>query len=501
MFWISESKMEAISKAGHHMSLAALQQHDPYINKIVDVTGQVALYTFNAKANEWEKTDIEGTLFVYTRSASPYHGFTIMNRLSMENLVEPINKDLEFQLQDPFLLYRNASLAIYSIWFYDKNDCQRIAQLMTRVVKQEALEAQEALHAQQAAADSSTASKTNGCVNERPVDILELLSKAKEEYQRGNSDVSSNAQQTREPQKSMAATTERVCGAPQLEKNSHSGLKQITVEELFGSSLPKDPAPAAFPSNTSDKRNPEGPQLNQNFVPSLPHDPALGPHLNTEPVGDHLLASGPSPLADPKGTPGYNLRPSPAFHTRGPGNTSPLLVAPHGSEPTAGSVRSTQCPPSSATYLPQDLLSQLKVDRLPASALSKPGLAPSFLPAGPQLATPECFREPILKAAAYSVQAVSMKAGPPASGAESSVLLSPSVFQNSVGKTQELERKAATPSSSSSSLLASEPPAPLSRHQLQDTLIHLIKNDSRFLSAIHEAYLQSVSRELNNVKL
>ncbi|KAJ8370853.1 hypothetical protein SKAU_G00108810 [Synaphobranchus kaupii] len=136
--------MEVTSKAGHHMSLAALQQHDPYINRIVDVTGQVALYTFNSKANEWEKTDIEGTLFVYTRSASPYHGFTIMNRLNMKNLVEPINKDLEFQLQDPFLLYRNSNLAIYSIWFYDKNDCQRIAQLMARVVKQEALQAQQA---------------------------------------------------------------------------------------------------------------------------------------------------------------------------------------------------------------------------------------------------------------------------------------------------------------------------------------------------------------------
>lgn len=32
-----------------------------------------------------------------------------MNRLSTENLVEPINKDLEFQLQDPFLLYRNGN--------------------------------------------------------------------------------------------------------------------------------------------------------------------------------------------------------------------------------------------------------------------------------------------------------------------------------------------------------------------------------------------------------
>ena len=31
-----------------------------------------------------------------------------MNRLSTENLVEPITKDLEIQLQAPFLLYKNA---------------------------------------------------------------------------------------------------------------------------------------------------------------------------------------------------------------------------------------------------------------------------------------------------------------------------------------------------------------------------------------------------------
>uniref|UniRef100_A0A3B3ZLI2 5'-(N(7)-methylguanosine 5'-triphospho)-[mRNA] hydrolase n=1 Tax=Periophthalmus magnuspinnatus TaxID=409849 RepID=A0A3B3ZLI2_9GOBI len=93
---------------GLDISLAALKRQDPYINTIVDVASQVALYTYNNRANEWEKTEVEGTLFIYTRLASPRHGFTIMNRLSMENLTEPITKDLDFQLQDPFLLYRNA---------------------------------------------------------------------------------------------------------------------------------------------------------------------------------------------------------------------------------------------------------------------------------------------------------------------------------------------------------------------------------------------------------
>lgn len=48
-----ETKMESLSRAGQEMSLAALKQHDPYITSIADLTGQVALYTFCPKANQW----------------------------------------------------------------------------------------------------------------------------------------------------------------------------------------------------------------------------------------------------------------------------------------------------------------------------------------------------------------------------------------------------------------------------------------------------------------
>ena len=53
------------------------------------------------------------SLYCYTgffchRSASPNNGFMILNRLGLNNQIEPITKDLEFQLQDPFLLYRNS---------------------------------------------------------------------------------------------------------------------------------------------------------------------------------------------------------------------------------------------------------------------------------------------------------------------------------------------------------------------------------------------------------
>ena len=61
---------------------------------------------FRFASEEWEKTETEGTLFVYERNCDPQFGFLILNRRSTRNLVEPVTKELDFQLQTPFLLYK-----------------------------------------------------------------------------------------------------------------------------------------------------------------------------------------------------------------------------------------------------------------------------------------------------------------------------------------------------------------------------------------------------------
>ncbi|XP_072538264.1 mRNA-decapping enzyme 1A isoform X2 [Salminus brasiliensis] len=487
--------MESVNKAGHLMSLAALQHYDPYINKLLDVTGQVALYKFNSKANEWEKTDIEGTLFVYARSASPHHGFTIMNRLSTENLVEPINKDLEFQLQDPFLLYRNASLGIYSIWFYDKADCQRIAQLMVQIVKQEALRAQQA---------SPGRGRTNGCVETRPLDILELLSKAKEEYNRSQSnetDLQENSDVAQTPDPIKVETSKPAVTAAQQEKPTHSVVKQITVEELFGSSLPKEPAPPVPPCH-----NPSEPTSGESFLrglayapPPLPLEPLLTPRLTADPGGPGLV-----PLLQ-------------AGCSRDPQHSvSPRLMAQSGAEnvPALGGPRGQTGPPAAPQYM-----NPLKGD---GHGIPKPAPGSGFMPSA--LVTPQSFREPTPKAPTVFTSKSTASAQPKEAdtfaqpqaqslgkpiptglvvpGLEPSFLLSPSAFQQSAAKVTELQRNPASPPSPPNTLGSGDLPSALyNKTQLQDVLIHLIKNDARFLTAIHEAYLQSLSKDLTNVKL
>uniref|UniRef100_A0A7J8HNB8 5'-(N(7)-methylguanosine 5'-triphospho)-[mRNA] hydrolase n=1 Tax=Rousettus aegyptiacus TaxID=9407 RepID=A0A7J8HNB8_ROUAE len=539
--------MESLSRAGQEMSLAALKQHDPYITSIADLTGQVALYTFCPKANQWEKTDIEGTLFVYRRSASPYHGFTIVNRLNMHNLVEPVNKDLEFQLHEPFLLYRNASLSIYSIWFYDKNDCHRIAKLMAEVVEE------ETRRSQQVARDKQSPSQANGCSDHRPIDILEMLSRAKDEY----------------------------------ERSVPSGHKHLTVEELFGTSLPKEqPTVVGLDSEEIEKLPGDASQKEPSSFLPFSFEQSVGApqseNLGVHPVSHHsvqpevttpvLITPASITQSNEKQAPGYAipLRPglSPTLPAEAPTaqippslprNTtmmqavkttprqrSPLLSQPvpelgHASLTASHSPFRAPLTNTTGTSLPSvDLLQKLRLtpqhDQIQTQSLGKGTMAPSFSPAAGQLATPESFIEPPPKTAARASTTLSNMvlaplqsmqqnqdpevfsqpkvlssaitvAGPPLATATttavSSVLLSPSVFQQTVTRSTDLERKASSPSplTVGTSENQRKPSIILSKSQLQDTLIHLIKNDSSFLSTLHEVYLQVLTKNKDNHNL
>merc|ERR550539_1598988 len=112
------------------MNLASLQRIDPYIAHILMASSQVALYKY--VETEWEKTNIEGTLFVYERKCEPCFGFLILNRLSTNNLIQPITKDIELQDKTPFLLYKTKE--IHGIWFYEAANCKKLYQIISQVM-------------------------------------------------------------------------------------------------------------------------------------------------------------------------------------------------------------------------------------------------------------------------------------------------------------------------------------------------------------------------------
>ncbi|XP_010292368.1 PREDICTED: mRNA-decapping enzyme 1A [Phaethon lepturus] len=449
----------------------------------------------------------------------------------MHNLVEPVNKDLEFQLHEPFLLYRNASLSIYSIWFYDKNDCHRIAKLMAKVVEQ------EAQRSQQTAQDRKSPSRTNGCNENRPIDILEMLSKAKDEY----------------------------------ERPFQSRQKHLTLEELFGTSVPKEQPAAPYPNPERMEKLQTGASTREQHSLLLPFS---FDQSTCQPFESALIPPASVSQPDVKNVSSYSVRLSPILNSAStveaasaqmlPGlkqNNSIMQVMQQAAKQISPLVNQ---PPSEVNHAPQnlmagqsqlitpltstntgtvsntshtsvDLLQKLRLtpqhDQMQQQSLTKTSLTPNISASVGQLATPESFKESHSKLSALNSKIISplqtvqqnkesevfsqpktlskaSQVAPPqfvtaTTTVTPSVLLSPSVFQQSATKATEVESKAnsSSPLTLGTTEIQTIPPTVLSRSQLQEALIHLIKNDSRFLSTIHEVYLQVLTKSTDNIKL
>ncbi|XP_064334928.1 mRNA-decapping enzyme 1B isoform X1 [Camelus dromedarius] len=539
---------------GRDISLAALRRHDPYISRIVDVASQVALYTFGHRANEWEKTDVEGTLFVYTRSASPKHGFTIMNRLSMENRTEPITKDLDFLLQDPFLLYRNARSSICGIWFYDTEECQRIAELMKNLTQYEQLKAHHG-------AGAGTPPMTLSSREEKEVDIVRMLARAKDEY--------TKCKTCSEPK--PITSSPAVCHSPSLIKpvplkpggrpqrlprpsqTSDLEPQHLSLSALFGK---QDRTPCHEPAGPP--RHPPPPPekipVRPGAVRSLSHEEARRPSPSLEEqlcpaiqkllvrgTDLHLLSELPERRpCDHRGAVGVPARPG---SPRSPGPSSGVHSAPRTQnllEKLRGSSRipAPAVPPPLAHPLPlqmpgprapgreqpggpsagpgqatpQELLRRLQtVPQEPPLTPSRPALAAKFPVASPSASAPTPLepwrdRPPGTQTQAPLLQVLSPQRVPAA--AAPSLLMSPMVFtQHAWAPPQDRasgllplrsQDPAATPTGLLLPLQPLEPPgvtgSPLTKLQLQEALLHLVQNDDSFLNIIYEAYLFSTTQ-------
>ncbi|KAI8511101.1 mRNA-decapping enzyme 1A [Branchiostoma belcheri] len=505
------------SSAESQMNLAALQQRDPYITNIIDTASQVALYTFSAKKNEWEKTDIEGALFVYTRSAAPHNGFTIVNRLSMNNLTEPITKDLEFQLQDPFLLYRNAQHQIYGIWFYDKDECARVGQHMNSLTQWAASSAtseHSPRRQRRASLDGATPVEGSATVaaGKREVDILQMLSKAQDEYDK-------------QPDSTDAGTTEKRVDILQLlskAQGDYHKSKQTSGAE------PKpmiDNLTSRAEGGTGGLVRPVAlkpePAASQAQVPTSHPRPVNLATLFNQPVEQHpVQVSEHHPAAVPGQQPQHDAA----------GNKMPVLLQRLMSNPGIGervttleSLEADQLGPRGAEagaagggepqFQPDQLVEQLNMlkmkqqeqvsEEVHVGDPTSPGTnLLKMLQASPAGATG--FTGTTTTTDSRNLLLKNLQAMAP----QPSSLLTPQAFEAAAAASAQIPqagprrtRMSSTSSAASLDTAASQFKLhPLSKEQLKQGLLYLIENDDDFVDKIHDGYLQSLkSRRDSNL--
>lgn len=115
-------------QARKEANLRLLQRSiDRSISDIWESATHVVLYEFRQDAQNWEKSDVEGSMFL---AVKPDNGYllVILNRNSRDNYPIPLSRDFQLQHSDPYLIFRqqlNGETQIRGIWF--PNPTERIA--------------------------------------------------------------------------------------------------------------------------------------------------------------------------------------------------------------------------------------------------------------------------------------------------------------------------------------------------------------------------------------
>ena len=114
-------------KARKEANLRLLQRSmDRSISNILGHATHVVLYKFQQDSQSWEKSDVEGSMFLAIRPKG--YLLVILNRNSPENYPIELSRDFQLQHSDPYLIFRqqqSGETVIRGIWF--PNPAERIA--------------------------------------------------------------------------------------------------------------------------------------------------------------------------------------------------------------------------------------------------------------------------------------------------------------------------------------------------------------------------------------
>lgn len=439
------------------MNLAAVKKVDPYAKDIIDTSSYVAFYTFNSEGNEWEKTNVEGPFFVYSRSAEPYHSIFVNNRLNTNSLVEPITADIDLLPQPPFLLYRNERTRIRGFWFYNLAECERIADLVGKLV--EGCKNEKRIESMKG---NNTGPIMNlSTNNNNNIDIFSMLSKAQEDF--NNAMTSSN----QKPDSTVASCN--IQNSNQQHQSQQQQQPEVTssVLNFFASAKPNPTDVPIFQRMLSNPVPVEQIEKQQRASPPIGNKKSSPPSQKKPVIKSQQPHQGQQ-----------KPNPPPGMLTGNNGNIGALenglrlmrMQSPSqqghelGSSPLATFLNSSNLPPSknmSQSLLNATDVSELESRQKPLNLLlrSKPESVSNTTPNKPALLLPSMFTS--TSSSSSTLESKSNNIAPFTNKNHNNIL-------------QEMSK-----------------PEPLTQSQLLQAMSYLIKNDPDFVRKLHEAYLKS----------
>jgi len=105
------------------LNLSVLRRHLPTLTAIITIAAYTVIYIFRPALSAWEKSGIEGTLFVVRLDLERY-AIIVLNRRGLDTFVLELKKSEEVEVTEEFVIVQGEG-GVWGLWIFEEEGSTR----------------------------------------------------------------------------------------------------------------------------------------------------------------------------------------------------------------------------------------------------------------------------------------------------------------------------------------------------------------------------------------
>jgi hypothetical protein len=132
------------TRTNTELNLSVLRRYNPSIRTILSIAANAVVYLFTPRTQTWEKSGVEGTLFVCDQEPTRISGddsfcIVVLNRRGLDNIILDLGNTQDVEITNELLIMRFQDRAsgneqkVIGLWIHnDKNDTREVNQALIK---------------------------------------------------------------------------------------------------------------------------------------------------------------------------------------------------------------------------------------------------------------------------------------------------------------------------------------------------------------------------------
>jgi hypothetical protein len=116
------------TRTNTELNLLVLRRYVPNVERIISIAPFAVVYIFSPETQQWEKSGVEGTLFVCQLSGGNYlrYNVVILNRKSLDNFITDLVSGEDIEITEQYVILQvigdDGTPNIYGLWIFSEED-------------------------------------------------------------------------------------------------------------------------------------------------------------------------------------------------------------------------------------------------------------------------------------------------------------------------------------------------------------------------------------------